>query len=775
MKKFSFKNLRIRQKIMLIFTGLVIILALTFGGYSIYEAVTRAKADMEYMEKNLTDRARQKLRDHVQAAYIVAEKSYNQASSREAIVDRFGPNLKNLVDIPMEVITSEYLKTDPNVPGMEEQRKMMTRGAQYRAQREIGNFRYGDSGYFWINDAKPSMVMHPIVPELDGRDLSEFSKDGQVVMADGTNTPMFVEMVRKTRESPTHDGFVMYYWPHPNDKTRWVPKISYVRLFEPWGWIIGTGVYVDQAEKEARVRAVETLKALKFNQGEFIFVISSKNISLIHPEKELMGIDVSDYKDADGQTPYKNMVDLAMSSGEGFIGFRRPAKGRPGAKLAYIRYFPEWEWVIGAEVYVDDIQSEIVARQSELDSELKKQMLFIVIVTAAMIIFSLLTAFWLCLRFIERPLRHSVKILNNIARGDIGERMALDQEDEIGALASAMDEMTSGLEEKAGLAIKISEGNLSVDILTYSEKDVLGSAFQTMIAKLNQVILDIRNASAQVSSGSRQVSGSSQSLSEGAVRQAASLEEITSSLTVVSSQTKMNAENARSADALTCEARDAADAGDRQMADMISAMSDIQKASSEISKIIKTIDDIAFQTNLLALNAAVEAARAGTHGKGFAVVAQEVRNLASKSAEAAHETEKMIQESVKKVDIGTKILDKTADSLKSIVDRIGQASRLVDEISAASTQQAEGIAQINMGLDQIEQVTHTVSSNSEQTASAALQLSSQAQLLEKSLTMFKLKNEAENRRMTVSQLENRALPPGIAGLSPLVEESESLL
>ncbi|MFH1134559.1 MAG: cache domain-containing protein [Pseudomonadota bacterium] len=744
MKKQLFKNLKIRQKIMLTFTCMVVLLAVIFGGYTVLQTQSRVKADMAAIEKSLTEQAQQKLNDHVQAAFTVVDRSYNLSTSPEAIINRFGPHLKDLVDLPLKIIQAEYDKIGPNVSGQEEQRRIMVQDAKTRAQKQIGQFRYGGSGYFWINDAKPSMIMHPIVPQLDGQDLAQFSKDGQIVLAEGTKTPMFQEMVKKTKDSPQKEGFVMYPWPHPLDTKRWVRKISYVRLFEPWDWIVGTGVYVDQAEEEARGRALETLRALQFGQGEYTFVLSADCVALIHPDEELKGKDISSFKDGAGRAAYREMVDQAVGSGHGMVEFQRPGNGRAGQKMASVRFFPEWKWVIGAEIYVDDIRSEIIERKKILNAEMKNQVIFIALAVVAVIVLSLLTAFWFCLRYVEGPLQTSVKILKNVARGEIGERMGLEQTDEIGELSSALGEMTAGLEEKAQLALKIADGDLSSEIRTASDKDMLGAALQTMVLKLNQVIWATRQVSAQVSAGSRQVSGSSQSLSEGASRQAASLEEITSSLTVVRSQTKMNAEHAREADKLTNEARQAADAGDHQMEEMISAMKGIQEASKEISKIIKTIDDIAFQTNLLALNAAVEAARAGKHGKGFAVVAQEVRNLAARSAKAAHETELMIQESVRKVDLGTKLLDLTAESLKGIVDKIGCASHLMDEISAASTQQAEGITQINLGLDQIEQVTYTVSANSEQTASAAVQLSAQAAHLEKSLAVFKLKNGARH-------------------------------
>jgi len=307
--------------------------------------------------------------------------------------------------------------------------------------------------------------------------------------------------------------------------------------------------------------------------------------------------------------------------------------------------------------------------------------------------------------------------------------------EELGSIISAL---SKNLNEKEEIALRIADGDLTVDVPIASDKDVLSIAMKKMADSLRQIIGHLKTAGEEIAAGAAQVSDASQTLSQGATEQASSLEEINSSMEEMASQTKVNAESASEADKLAREARQAAEDGNDQMQRMVGAMGEIDQSSQNISKIIKVIDEIAFQTNLLALNAAVEAARAGKHGKGFAVVAEEVRDLAARSSKAAKETATLIENSVAKTQNGSALANETAEKLNKIVGAIGKVTILVEEIAAASNEQALGISQVNKGLNQIDHVTQRNTANAEESAAASEELSGQAAGVQNLLTRFRI-------------------------------------
>ena len=395
--------------------------------------------------------------------------------------------------------------------------------AQKRAALRIKGLRYNGQEYFWINDFGPTMIMHPYKPELDGKDLRDF--------ADPNGKHLFVEFAKVCKEKK--EGFVDYMWPKPGE-SKPVPKISYVRVFDPWGWIIGSGVYIDDVEKE-------------------------------------------------------------------LFGIRR---------------------------------------------------LFLGIVILFVLIGAPLS--WWIASSTSRPINRAIKGLT-------------------------------------------------------SNADIVGLA-------------------------AGQLSFSSRELADGASQQASAIEETTASLEEISAMTKRNAEGASEADRLMQEATGIIVRANATMKNLTVSMNEISQASEDTQKIIKTIDEIAFQTNLLALNAAVEAARAGDVGAGFAVVADEVRNLAMRAAEAAKSTANLIEGTVKKIDNGSSVAQKTNVEFAEVAAIVTKACELAGEIAVSSREQAQGIEHLNRAVQEMDKVVQQNAASAEGNASMSQEIGAQIDPMKKMIS-----------------------------------------
>lgn len=489
-------------------------------------------------------------------------------------------------------------------------------------------------------------------------------------------------------------------------KPTFVVAVPVIKNGHPVGICLGS---VDLVQFNQRY-----INSIRIGQLGYAYMVDREGTFLAHPVAE----NILD-KGISGYDWGKNM----LHNGEGFEKY--PWQGKQ--KIVAYQHVSKTGWVVAAGAELDDIFAPV--------GHIRNLTILVTLLT----LLAVGAVIYVITRSIVKALQSGVAFAEDITAGDVSQRLRLKREDEIGELGRALDRMADGLEEKAGLAEQIAAGNLAVDMHAVSDRDRLGKALITMTEGLGDLVAMVQVAGEQIAAGSGQIADSSQSLSAGATESASSLEEVSASMVELGSQTRFNADNAAKANQLAAQARDAAQKGNRQMCQMVSAMEEINASGQNISKIIKVIDEIAFQTNLLALNAAVEAARAGQHGKGFAVVAEEVRSLAARSATAARETAELIEGSVGKTRNGKNIADETAGALKEIVDGVSRVTDLISEIAAASNEQATGIEQINQGLGQIDRVTQQNTANAEESAAAAEELAGQAQQMREMLGRFKVR------------------------------------
>ena len=430
------------------------------------------------------------------------------------------------------------------------------------------------------------------------------------------------------------------------------------------------------------------------------------------------------------------------------------AEGNAAAYEIYINdYATAYEEVVDAIIEMSDDVNEQIDARYERAQDVKRGSTVIVtaLLIAAIVVSIIMTT--ILNRMLLRPIQQIEAAMELVEVGDFKKvDLKYESKDELGQLSHAVRETIHKLDvitdDLAYLCGELGNGNFTVK--SQHTADYTGDYFAILKGirfirdTLTDTLIQIDTSSGQVLTGSQQVANGAQSLAQGATEQASAVEELLASMNEMQQQVKDNADHAANASRLAGEAGAGVAESNHIMEELMSAMNNINSTSNEISKVIKSIDDIAFQTNILALNAAVEAARAGAAGKGFAVVADEVRNLAAKSAEAAKTTTGLIQNTLDAIAQGNKLATTTADSLSGVVEKASSVNDRVLEIARASEEQLDAVNQMTSGIEQISSVIQSTSATAEESAAASEELSSQANMLKHMIAKFRLDDSAVN-------------------------------
>jgi methyl-accepting chemotaxis protein len=447
------------------------------------------------------------------------------------------------------------------------------------------------------------------------------------------------------------------------------------------------------SEDEAKQRALAALKALRYSGSEYFWVNDMHPKMVMHAVKpELDGKDLTENKDPTGKQLFVEFVNTVKAKGSGFVYYLWPKPGsdKPVQKVSYVQGFAPWGWVIGSGVYIDTVDAAIGGRVIGFS-------IGTVLLAAVLLVVGLVVA-----RSLLRQLGGEPGVATDITR-------------------------------------RIAAGDLSVDItLKAHDQTSLLHAIKSMRDAFTGIVGRVRQGSESVATASSEIAHGNMDLSQRTEEQASALEQTAASMEQLSATVRQNADNAKQANQLAQGASSVAIQGGEVVGQVVETMKGINDSSKKIADIIGVIDGIAFQTNILALNAAVEAARAGEQGRGFAVVASEVRSLAGRSADAAKEIKRLIHDSVERVERGTALVDSAGSTMTEVVTSIRRVTDIMGEITAASVEQSQGVAQVGDAVTQMDQATQQNAALVEESAAAAESLKLQAAQLVEVVAVFKL-------------------------------------
>jgi methyl-accepting chemotaxis protein len=454
------------------------------------------------------------------------------------------------------------------------------------------------------------------------------------------------------------------------------------------------GMPVEEAQKAAK----DALRLARYGgadgKTDYIYIWSLEGVGVMHPIKpEWEGQPmIGKVKDGAGNDVIKSLVDGAIGSktGNAFVPtmFPRPGQTEPVEKLQYVMKIEGWNWLVGSGLYMADAAE--AARAATLVN-----------------------------------LAFSLALL--VVIGGVG----------YGVARSVLRQIGGEPQEALDAMAEIAQGNLRVQMNVAAEGSVM-DGLQRMVQSLRETVTQVRQSTDSISTASTEIASGNQDLSARTEQTASNLQQAASSMEQLNGTVKQSADSARQANQLAASAAEVAQRGGSVVAQVVTTMEEINASSKKIADIIGVIDGIAFQTNILALNAAVEAARAGEQGRGFAVVASEVRSLAGRSAEAAKEIKSLIGASVEKVETGSRLVADAGATMGEIVGSVQRVSDIIGEISAASSEQSEGIGQVNTSVVQLDQMTQQNAALVEESAAAAEALKEQAQRLAHVVSSFKL-------------------------------------
>ncbi|MDQ7310872.1 MULTISPECIES: methyl-accepting chemotaxis protein [Stenotrophomonas] len=633
-----------------------------------------------------------------------------------------------------------------------------------------------DTYYFNIYDTGYRLLMHPFRKDLVGKDMKDFRTD------DGVR--IYHDQVEAAKAG---GGFVNYRWAKPGSKGE-VEKVAYAGLFAPWNWVVSSGVYMDDVQRQALVFTA----IMAISGGVLVLIVLALSWvignRIARPLKQATavaeGIANGKLDSHIGPQPHDEPGRLleAMSGMQQQLhavinGQREMARRHDGGELSYridASAFPgeyglmvqETNALVGS--HVQTLHDVLDVVQQYAVGDLSRDIARYPGEKAAMT-----TTVDTVKANLGRINAEIKQLASAAAAGDFsrrGDAQRFDHDfrlmlENLNAMMAVSDDNLGKLSQ---LLSAIAEGDLTArmhgdyqGVFARMRDDA-----NTTVAQLTQIVGQIQASASSITLAAGEIASGNSDLSRRTEQQAANLEETAASMEELTSTVRQNAEHARQANQLAIGAQSVASQGGSVVGQVVSTMSAIEASSKKIAEIISVIDGIAFQTNILALNAAVEAARAGEQGRGFAVVASEVRTLAQRSAAAAKEIKGLIDDSVGKVTEGSSLVHQAGSTMGEIVASVQRVTDIMAEISAASQEQSAGIEQVNQTVVQMDETTQQNAALVEEATAAARAMEDQAAQLADAVAIFRLDNQVSAAVKAVAERVESACITTVARPQP---------